>query len=565
MSCTISQEQLFSWVDRRAPELDDHLAQCESCRLRARELQESIGEVASAIGQTAPKFPERIGEYEVQALLGSGGQGWVFEALQPAPRRRVAVKVVKGGCVIDDRDVRRLQREAAALGLLSHPGIASIFEAGCTIDGQQYFAMELVKGRPLLEFANEKQLTHPQRLDLFLQVCSAMEYAHRQGVIHRDLKPSNILVAPDGHPKILDFGLAHLSHPEDPATMTLIEPGRIIGTLPYMSPEHAKGSEITFASDVYCLCVILYELLTGHAPYEIRAQAPHQGLRVICEQAPDAPRKHDARVRGDIETILLKGLEKDPARRYQSVAALADDIRRCLARQPISARRPGTFYRMRKLISRNRATAAMMALVVSVAASMGAWITLMYAEARTTQRSFQEPTSPFENGLIRAQAAEINWAQGNYAKAETLSRQALANLRGQVDDNNKIVLNTRVILGRALVKQGNTKEAEPLLRKTMQGLAQFYPTQEGPIAEAKSALGECLVKTGMFRQAELLMRDTYPDIIAYRGPGHRRTVEAKQALFDLYTRWGKPDLASLYGTPRPAPSRGPVTNLAPGG
>ena len=490
MSCSVSQEQLFSWVDRQAPELEEHISHCESCRKRATEFKESIGEVSSAIGPPAPKLPVRIGEYEVQSLLGSGGQGWVFEALQPAPRRRVAVKVVRGGCVIDDRDVRRLQREADALGVLSHRGIANIFEAGCTGDGQQYFAMELVKGRPLLEYADKAGLNLSQRLELFLQVCDAIDYAHRQGVIHRDLKPSNILVETDGFPKILDFGLAHLSHPDVPTTMTVAEPGRIIGTLAYMSPEHAKGAEITVASDVYCLCVILYELLTGQPPYEVRTQAPHEGLRVICEQAPVLPKKRNPRVRGDLATILLKGLEKEPARRYQSVAALEDDLRRYLARQPISARRPGPLYKFRKLIARNRATAAMMGLVISVAMGMGAWIALMYAEARTTQRSIQEPTTPFENGLIRAQGAEFNWDQGNYAKAESLSRQALASLRGQVAENNKIVLNTRILLGRALVKQGNTKEAEPILRKAMQACAQSYPGQEGLIAESKSALGE---------------------------------------------------------------------------
>lgn len=566
MPCTVSQEQLFSWVDRAAPELDEHIANCESCRVRAQGFRESIGEVTSAIAVPAAKIPEHIGDYEVQSLLGKGGQGWVFEAIQQSPRRRVAVKVVKGGCVVDERDVRRLQREASALGLLSHPAIAKVFEAGCTDDGQQYFAMELVKGKPLLQYADEKKLSQEERVELFLKVCDAIAYAHQEGVIHRDLKPSNILVEGDGHPKILDFGLAHLSHPDIPITMTLVEPGRIMGTLPYMSPEHARGdgNGISAVSDVYCLCVILYELLTGRPPYEVRSQAPHQGLRVICEQAPDAPRKHNPRVRGDIETILLKGLEKDPARRYASVAALAEDLRRCLRREPISARRTGSLYRLRKLISRNKAAAAMMGLLFCVAMGAGAWITLIYSEARAVQRTIQSSTMGFEDGLIVAELAEKKWAEGNYARAEALSRNALEKLRSQVPENNIAVLNARMLLGRSMVKRDNVKEAEPMLRRTMQTIAQSYPRQEGPLAEAKSALGECLVKMRMYGQAEVLMKDSYWIIVEHRGPNHRRTFEARQALADLYMKWGKRELASQYGGV-PAPRGGPrtVTDLTP--
>jgi tetratricopeptide (TPR) repeat protein len=472
--------------------------------------------------------------------------------------------------MIDERDVRRLRREADALGVLKHPGIASIYEAGCTDDGQQYFAMELVHGQSLLRYAREQKLPLKRRLELFLKVCEALEYAHQQGVIHRDLKPSNILVEADDRPKILDFGLAHLSHPDVPPTVTLAEQGKIMGTLQYMSPEHARGDaeSISVTSDVYSLCVILYELLTNHPPYELNSQMPHQGLRVICEQAPARPSKHNRRLRGDLETILLKGLEKEASRRYPSVAALAEDIRRYLDREPISARRPSAVYRLRKLIARNKATAAMMAILFCTATGFGAWITAIYAEARTTQRSVLEPTSRVEAGFVRAELAGIKWTEGHFAEAEKHCQKALEDLKGQVPDSNKTLLDTKVLLGRLMVKRGNAKEAEPILRRAMQSFAEYYPGQTGALAEAKSALGECLIKLGTLRQAELMLKDSYVTIRAYRGPDHRRTKEARQALADLYTAWGKPELSRQYGglplpTSKPVEPK-PVTNMGPG-
>jgi tetratricopeptide (TPR) repeat protein len=177
----------------------------------------------------------------------------------------------------------------------------------------------------------------------------------------------------------------------------------------------------------------------------------------------------------------------------------------------------------------------------------------------------ESTTIGFGDGLICAELAEKKWAEGNYAKAEALSRNALEKLRTQVPDNNKAVLNTRILLGRSLVKLDNVKEAEPILRRTMQMFAQSYPGQEEPLAEAKSALGECLVKMRMYGQAEVLMKDSYWVIAEHRGPNHRRTLEARQALADLYTKWGKRDLAAQYGL-APAPRGGPrpVTDLSSG-
>jgi tetratricopeptide (TPR) repeat protein len=549
MACTVSDEQLFSWIDRDAPDLEDHLAQCPACRVRTQELRGSIGLASQAIAAPSLRIPDRIGEFTIIRLLGRGGQGWVFEALQQSPRRRVALKVVRGGCVIEERDARRIRREAEMLGLLKHPGIASVYQAGCTGEGQPYFAMELVEGEPLLTYARARGLSIKARLELFTGVCAAIEYAHRQGVVHRDLKPSNILVDGNHQSKILDFGLARLMHPDPNLSASLMEPGKIMGTLQYMSPEHARGdaAAISHRSDVYSLSVILYELLTDHSPYELNSGMPHQALRVICERAPERPGRFNRRVRGDLETILLKGLEKDAGRRYESVAALAEDIRRYQAREPISARRPSAAYRLRRLISRNKATAALMGVIFCMATGFGAWITAIYAEARIAQERGFAAISGVEAAALLAETAERSWAEGNLLLAEGRCRRVLDALsQARVPDGNKVALNTRILLGRTLTRKGNAKEAEPLLRSAVQAYARYYPGQNGLIAEAQSALGECLTQLGAYREAEPLLVDTFSDIRAYRGFEHRRTKEARQAISDFYLAWGKPEMAREF-------------------
>jgi tetratricopeptide (TPR) repeat protein len=325
-----------------------------------------------------------------------------------------------------------------------------------------------------------------------------------------------------------------------------------------MSPEHARAdaAAISVSSDVYCLSVILYELLTERLPYELNSQVPHASLRTICEQRPERPRKFNRRIRGELETILLKGLEKEPERRYPSVAALADDIRRFLLREPITARRPSAAYRLRKLISRNKTTAALVSVIFCLATGLGAWITSIYAEARLIQERGFGAITGIEAAALLSESAERNWAEDKLQLAETQCHRALETLRQvQAPESNKVLLNTKILLGRILARKGRINDAEPMLRKALQAYAEYYPGQKGLIAEAKSALGECLIKPGTFVQAELLLVESHANIRAYRGPDHRRTKEARKALFDLYTAWGKLDKAREYGTV--SPSRSP--------
>jgi non-specific serine/threonine protein kinase/serine/threonine-protein kinase len=319
--------------------------------------------------------PTRIGAYKILRLLGEGGQGVVYAAEQQTPRRTVALKVLKGGVYAGPRGVRHFLREIQALAALSHPGIATIYEAGRTDDGQHFLAMELVAGESIDTFVRENQLALRECLELFCKVCDAVHYAHENGLIHRDLKPRNVLVTADGAPKILDFGLVRMTHADQTRASTDLGSGEIVGSLGYMSPEQAcgKNPELGVHSDVYSLGVILYELVTGQRPYAVGNFLP-DAVRTICETAPRRPGAINRALRGDLEAIALKVLEKEPSRRYQSASELAQDLRRYLRGEPVTARRPSALYVLTKKVRKRPVVAALCALgLVLGIASSNAW------------------------------------------------------------------------------------------------------------------------------------------------------------------------------------------------
>jgi tetratricopeptide (TPR) repeat protein/predicted Ser/Thr protein kinase len=341
------------------------------------------------IGPQTP-LPETIGEYRIVGLLGEGGMGVVYEAEQQNPRRRVALKVVRGGAFVDEARVRMLQREAETLARLEHPNIGAIYASGRTADGQHFFAMELVRGETLDKWlARRDPVTARGELELRLRVgrdlCDAVHYAHQRGVIHRDLKPSNVIVSGETV-KILDFGLARITDTDVAATM-VTEVGAIKGTLAYMSPEQARGEPagIDLRSDVYSLGVMLYEMLVGTRPYAIDSTSLIDAARIVCERAPRP--LHEAwpgpkRLDPDIETIVHKALEKEPDQRYAGAAALSEDIERYLTSQPILARPPSTIYLLRKLVARRKAPFALAAALLVVIVGFGIGMGLLFTRSQ---------------------------------------------------------------------------------------------------------------------------------------------------------------------------------------
>ena len=349
------------------------------------------------------KAGDTIGRYKLREKIGEGGWGAVYVAEQEQPvRRRVALKVIKPG--MDTRQViARFEAERQALAMMDHPNIAKVLDAGTTDTGRPYFVMELVRGIRITEYCDQNKLPTRERLELFMQVCHAVQHAHQKGIIHRDIKPSNILVTlHDGVPvpKVIDFGIAKAVEGRLTDLTVYTELYQFIGTPAYMSPEQAEmsGLDIDTRSDLYSLGVLLYELPTGQTPLD-SDQLLRSGLdemrRKIREDEPKRPstrlstmgmaeavtvaKSHGAQipalvkiVRGDLDWIVMKCLEKDRTRRYETANALAMDIQRHLRHEPIIARPPSTAYRFQKLVRRNKlaftaATGIVLALVVGLA------------------------------------------------------------------------------------------------------------------------------------------------------------------------------------------------------
>ena len=354
--------------------------------------------------------PERIGPYQVIGELQSGGMGVVYLCEQENPRRQVALKMIRPGRVSRET-LRRFHYEGQVLGRLRHPGIAQIFEAGTTDLGhgpQPFFAMEFIEGRPLTAYANEHQLDHAARLALMVKILAAVEHAHKKGVIHRDLKPGNILVDGVGEPKVLDFGVARGTNHDLEITTVETDVGRLVGTLPYMSPEQVQANpdELDTRSDVYALGVVCYELLAGKLPYDVRNKSIPDAARVIEEDHPTPLSRFDRRFRGDLDTIMAKALEKDKTRRYQSCTEFSSDLSRYLKREPIQARPASAWYQFRKYAQRNRAlvgaaAAAFMALALGL---MGTSLALARATAATARA--EKATTQASQALGQALAAE---------------------------------------------------------------------------------------------------------------------------------------------------------------
>jgi len=362
---------------------------------------------------------DRIGPYKILSSLGEGGFGVVYLAEQQRPvRRRVALKVIKAG--MDTKQVvARFEAERQALAMMDHPNIAKVFDAGVTENGRPYFVMEVVQGEPVTNYCDRHRLTIDQRLELFVSICQAIQHAHQKGIIHRDIKPSNVLVAIRDDrpvPKIIDFGVAKATAQQLTERTLFTEQGQLIGTPAYMSPEQAEmtGLDIDTRSDIYSLGVMLYELLTGARPFDDNAlkAAGFAGIaRIIREQEPPKPSTRLSslgdtsgglaksrqlnpdglrrRLRGDLDWIVMKALEKDRTRRYATSLDFAEDVERYTKHEPVEAGPPGTVYRLRKYVRKHRlplAIGALIAVILVAAVIVSSYFAVQSREERDYSR-----------------------------------------------------------------------------------------------------------------------------------------------------------------------------------
>lgn len=467
----------------------------------------------------------QIGAYKVLKRLGSGGMGIVYLAVQVGDefQREVAIKVLPPGIDREDAD-RRFRREMEILARLNHPNIASLYDGGRTEDGRLYYLMEYVDGEPIDLYCRRSQLRLEDRLRLFQKVCGAVQYAHRNLVVHRDLKPNNILVTAEGEPKLLDFGVAKILE-EARETTVLTSQGQRLFTPDYASPEQVKGDVITTVSDVYSLGILLYQLLAGVRPYRLKTFLDAEIRRVVCRENPPPPSmvrnrpmpsgeivrpetdpttaSFRRRLQGDLDTIVLTALRKEPERRYGSAAQLSGDLERYLTGQPILARKPTLRYRTVKYLRRNRTWVGVATLFFLV---IGFAVFAMLEQYRqiVQERDRAEAISVFLEQIF----AYSNPMEKN--SPETTARELLDAAATQIENQLEHTPMTRAAiqqsLGVAYFHIGLHDRAADLFQQVQEQMQVHAPTSELR-AKALDGQGETHRQLGDYPQAEKCFKE----------------------------------------------------------
>jgi serine/threonine protein kinase len=507
----------------------------------------------NVLARCIEKNGDMIGRYKLLEQIGEGGCGLVYVAEQTEPiRRRVALKIIKLG--MDTKSViARFEAERQALALMDHPNIAKVLDAGATETGRPYFVMELVRGLKITDYCDEAKLSTRARLDLFMQVCQAIQHAHQKGIIHRDIKPSNILVTVnDGLavPKVIDFGIAKATSGQqltDKTVYTAFQ--QFIGTPAYMSPEQAilTSVDIDTRSDIYALGVLLYELLTGKTPFdaqqllaigldemrrtirELEPPRPSTRVRTLSGQelsttaqrrGLDAPRLL-SELRGDLDWIIMKALEKDRSRRYETANGLAMDIQRHLTNEPVVARPPSSLYRLEKMARRNKlGFSAAAAVTVALVTGLGvaSWMFLKEKEARARAVTAERQANRArENESLLRQQAEAN------EKKASIEAQKSRQVTHFLEDMLKGV-GPSAALGR------DTKMLREILDKTADRISRDLQDQPDVEAEIVNTIGEVYLALGQYEKAEQMHRRALATLISLRGREH---LDVARSLHNL--------------------------------
>ncbi len=515
---------------------------------------------------TSGSSSETIGPYRLLQKIGEGGMGEVWLAEQTEPiHRQVALKVIKAG--LDTRQVvARFEAERQALALMDHPGIAKVYEAGETPRGLPYFAMEYVKGEPITTYCDRHRMGTPERLELFGRVCEAVQHAHQKGVIHRDLKPSNVLVSIVGdnpQPKVIDFGVAKATAQRLTEKTMFTELGVLIGTPEYMSPEQAEmtGLDVDTRTDVYALGVMLYELLTGALPFEskelrqagfeeirrrireVDPPKPSTKVRTKGERSTEAaknrrtdPGRLISRLRGDLDWIVMKCLEKDRTRRYGTPSELSADLARHLNHEPVLAGPPSAAYRSRKFIRRHRfgVTAACLAV-----AGLAAFGVLMAIQARTIarERDRAERVSEFLVELFKV--SDPSEARGNTITAREVLDRGATRIDKELGNEPLVQAQMMVTIGTVYRNLGLAVRAEPLLTQAVQLRNRLLGQDHPATLSARGRLATVFERQGHYQKAESLLQQLLEKERKVLGPDQPETLWTLDQLAFVTDRLGR--------------------------
>jgi len=559
-----------------AVRLRTHLAKCGDCRavyeIVGREAR-LLGAVKAALrdaclagASAAAPVGMRIGRFEVTGFLGAGGMATVYRATQDQPHRTVALKVMKQGC-FSHAAARRFEQEVELLGRLQHPGIAQIYEAGVSQVGGQplpFFAMELVDGERLTDYAASRRLGSRQRLELMVRIGDAVHHAHQKGIIHRDLKPSNILVADEGTearehegsplrrfvamPKILDFGVARATDVDVQATTLRTDIGQLVGTIPYMSPEQAAGdpTELDVRSDVYSLGVVCYELLTGRLPYGFQGKSVPEAVRAIQEDDPTPLSSVNRFFRGDLETVVAKALEKDKSRRYPSASAFVADLRHYLNDEPISARPASATYQLAKFARRNRALVGGAAAVFAglLLALIGTGYGLLRATAARNQavesRRLAQARQAEAEAVVDLLQEMFGSANPHRVKGLDYTVRALLDdfakgLGEQLKDQPEVEATIQAAIGNAYRGLGVREKTEQHLRAALELRRKTLGPEHAEVAASLFDYGWCLHDKPDYDGAKRMFRESLEMRRRLLGDEHKDVAASLDGLADVLT------------------------------
>ena len=499
----------------------------------------------------AHHLPHEIGPYRVTGLR-EGGMGIVYIAEQSEPiARRVAIKVMKWG-LDSPAMVARFESERRLLALLGHPNIAQIYEAGATSEGSPYFVMEYVDGVPISEFASGLPLD--EKLRLFQQVCRAVQHAHQKGVIHRDLKPTNILVTEsDGRPlpKIIDFGIAKMADESLAAGGARTRAGEMLGTPEYASPEQIATTSPDTRTDVYSLGVVLYELVTGELPFDLDRGTMSWAdiLRVVREDDPVPPSARSRELPRELDWIVMRALEKDPARRYQSPASLADDLQRFLDDKPVEAGPPSRVYRFRKFVRRHAAASIAIAAIILTLAISGTLFGIRLKQERDEamrQAARAEAMNRFLFGLFdAADPYAANFGEVESEAAGKLIRRGVTRLDVELASQPELRTEMLARLGEVELNLNLTEDGEKTLRRAVVDRTKYSGPNALDTLRAKSLLGRALFMRSQYEEADRVLA---PALAALRKTNEREDVaNAAQSLGRTRRALGQFDSAeALY-------------------
>jgi eukaryotic-like serine/threonine-protein kinase len=556
-----------------APEVQSHISECELCLQTVGQLARSSqsGPTAVAPEPALAEAGQAIGSYRLVHKLGEGGMGEVWKAEQLAPvRRTVALKLLKAG--LDTRQiVGRFESERQVLALMQHPGIAQMFDAGITTSGRPYFVMELVDGQRITEYCDQARLSVQDRLLLFQQVCEAVQHAHQKGFIHRDIKPSNVLVTMQNGralPKVIDFGLAKVAAPDAPDA-TVTEIGMVLGTPAYASPEQMSLGviDVDTRSDVYSLGVLLYELLVGVIPFEVPGGKPEAIIelrRNIRDLEPARPSARLSRLgarssdiakrratevaalsrqlRGDLDWIVMKALEKDRSRRYASPGDLARDTQRYLRHEPVLAGSPTAAYRMRKFVRRHRAGTAFGVVVISlvVAFAISSVIQLKRIAAERDRATAEAAkASSINTFLVDTLGSADPWQSGADISLRDTLKQAAAKVDTSFKDQPLIAATIRRTIGKTYVSLGRFDEGEPLLNAALEARVKLLGRESADVAESLADRAALFQGRGQFDEAVKQAREALALRQTLLGTGHALVAESLLDLANSLTSKGE--------------------------